>query len=108
MKFVSFSALACGLLWPLVSPLANAQGDAAAFPNRPVRLIVGFTPGSATDVTARLFAQRFSEAWNVPVVVENIPGAGGTAGSLRAVPAGSVPAPGGRCATSATSSACAL
>jgi len=70
--------------WALAVPMANAQTDAAAFPTRPVRIIVGFTPGSATDVTARIFAQKFSEAWNVPVVVENTPGAGGTAGATRA------------------------
>ncbi len=49
-----------------------------SWPERPVRLIVGFTPGSATDVTARLFAQRFTEAWGQPVTVENISGASGS------------------------------
>jgi tripartite-type tricarboxylate transporter receptor subunit TctC len=52
-----------------------------------VRIIVGFTPGSATDVTARLFAQRLSELWGVGVTVENIPGAGGTVGAARAAKA---------------------
>ena len=41
-----------------------------------MRIIVGFTPGSATDITARLFAQRFSEMRGVGVTVENIPGSG--------------------------------
>jgi tripartite-type tricarboxylate transporter receptor subunit TctC len=50
------------------------------YPDKPVRLIVGFTPGSATDITARIFAQKFGEAWGVPVSVENIPGAGGSVG----------------------------
>jgi tripartite-type tricarboxylate transporter receptor subunit TctC len=53
---------------------ASAQG---AYPDKPVRFIVGFTAGSATDITARIFAQKFAEAWNVPVTVENVPGAGG-------------------------------
>src|SRR5881392_2969096 len=57
------------------------------YPDRPVRLIVGFTPGSATDITARMFAQKFSEAWGVPVTVENIPGAGGSVGVNRAAKA---------------------
>ena len=48
------------------------------YPDRPVRIIVGFTAGSATDITARMFAQKFHEAWNVPVTVENVPGAGGS------------------------------
>lgn len=60
---------------------ASAQAVAqAVWPNRPVRLVVGFTAGSSTDVTARLFAQRFSEAWGQPVVVDNIPGNGGAIG----------------------------
>jgi tripartite-type tricarboxylate transporter receptor subunit TctC len=56
---------------------AFAQG---AWPDRPVRLVVGFTAGSATDVTGRLFAQRFSEAWGQPVVVENVAGNSGAIG----------------------------
>lgn len=68
----------------MVSVPVHAQVDSSAYPNKPVRLIVGFTPGSATDVTARIFAQRFGEMWGVPVTVENIPGAGGTVGAARA------------------------
>ncbi len=48
-----------------------------------MRFIVGFTAGSATDITARLFAQKFQDAWNVPVTVENVPGAGGSVGGDR-------------------------
>ena len=60
-----------------------AAGNAVAqtnYPDKPVRMVVGFTPGSATDITARMFAQKFSEAWSLPVTVENIPGAGGSVG----------------------------
>ena len=64
------------LTWLTVGP-APAQTN---YPDRPVRLIVGFTPGSATDITARIFAQKFSEAWGVAVTVENVPGAGGSVG----------------------------
>jgi tripartite-type tricarboxylate transporter receptor subunit TctC len=56
---------------------------AQAYPSRPVRIIVGFTAGSATDITARLFAQKLNEAWKTPVTVENIPGAGGSVGAER-------------------------
>lgn len=59
---------------------AAGAGAQANYPDRPVRMVVGFTPGSATDITARVFAQRFSDAWGVPVTVENIPGAGGSVG----------------------------
>jgi tripartite-type tricarboxylate transporter receptor subunit TctC len=55
----------------------------AAWPTRPVRLIVGFTAGSATDVTGRLLARHFSEAWRQPVVVENISGNAGAIGADR-------------------------
>jgi tripartite-type tricarboxylate transporter receptor subunit TctC len=64
----------------LVAGPAAAQ---ARYPDKPVRFIVGFTPGSATDITARLFAQKFAEAWGVPVTVENVPGAGGSVGGDR-------------------------
>ena len=53
------------------------------YPDRPVRIIVGFTAGRATDITARMFAQKLNAAWNVPVTVENIPGAGGSVGGDR-------------------------
>jgi len=56
---------------------------AQAYPDHAIRVIVGFTPGSATDVSARMFAQKLTDAWNVPVTVENIPGAGGSVGAER-------------------------
>src|SRR5436190_21801208 len=61
----------------VVHPLA-AQ---TAWPDKPVRLVVGFTPGSATDVTGRMFAQKFGEAWGQPVIVENIAGNSGAIGT---------------------------
>jgi tripartite-type tricarboxylate transporter receptor subunit TctC len=50
------------------------------YPDRPIRIIVTFAAGSATDITARIAAQKLNEALGVPVTVENIPGAGGTVG----------------------------
>src|SRR5882724_12300986 len=64
----------------LIATIAAAQ---SGYPDKPVRFIVGFTAGSATDITARIFAQKFAEAWNVPVTVENVPGAGGSVGGDR-------------------------
>lgn len=61
---------------------ALAQAD-PAYPSKPVRLVVGFTPGSATDLTARIFAQRFSEAMSASFAVENVPGAAGTLGAVK-------------------------
>jgi len=49
-----------------------------AYPSRPIRLIVGFSPGSASDITARLFAKGASDVLGQQVVVENKPGAAGS------------------------------
>jgi tripartite-type tricarboxylate transporter receptor subunit TctC len=70
-------ALAVVGLALLVQP-AVAQ---TKWPEKPVKLVVGFTPGSATDVTGRLFAQRFGEAWGQSVVVENVAGNSGAIGT---------------------------
>lgn len=53
---------------------------AQAFPDRPIRIIVPFTAGSATDVVARLIGEKLSTAWGQPVIVDNRAGAGGTIG----------------------------
>jgi len=60
----------------LASANALAQNlDAAAYPNRPVRIIVPFPAGGPTDILARVVAQRLSEVWGQAVVIENQPGA---------------------------------
>jgi tripartite-type tricarboxylate transporter receptor subunit TctC len=72
----------------LLSGPALAQGS---FPSRPVRLIVPFPAGGATDLTARLLAGKLAEIWGQPVVVENRPGASGMIGGeqvARAAPDG--------------------
>jgi tripartite-type tricarboxylate transporter receptor subunit TctC len=51
------------------------------YPSKPVKLVVPFTAGSATDILARTVGQKLTELWNQPVIVENHPGAGGTIGS---------------------------
>ncbi len=71
------AAIACGAL----SFSAAAQDAAAGYPSRPIRIVVGFVPGGATDVVARLMAQKLQEAWGQPVVVENKPGGGSNIGS---------------------------
>jgi tripartite-type tricarboxylate transporter receptor subunit TctC len=53
----------------------------AQYPQRAVKLMVPFPPAGATDVVARIVAQKLSERWSQPVVVENRPGAGGSLGS---------------------------
>jgi len=53
------------------------SGFSQAYPARPIRILVGFTPGGLPDITARLIGQKLSENWKQPVTVENRPGAGG-------------------------------
>lgn len=60
---------------------AHAQGAAAKFPERPIRLVVGFPPGGATDILARILSQHMPESIGQSVVVDNRGGASGTIAS---------------------------
>jgi tripartite-type tricarboxylate transporter receptor subunit TctC len=51
---------------------------AEAYPSRPIRIVIGFTPGGGPDITARYLAQKLTEVWKQQVIVDNRPGAGGT------------------------------
>lgn len=61
--------------------LAAFSLQAQAWPDKPVRIIISFTPGSATDIVARVVGAKLSEYWGQPVVAENRAGAGGSVGS---------------------------
>lgn len=71
------------LSFTLTAPLATAQ----TYPNKPIRLIVGLSPGGGTDLTARIVAQKLSENLGQQVVVDNRAGAGTIIGTQLAIAA---------------------
>ncbi len=68
------SGLMFGLLALLIVGSPAAQ---TTYPEKPIRMVVGFPPGSQTDTVARLFGQKLAEAWGKPVLIDNVPGAAG-------------------------------
>jgi tripartite-type tricarboxylate transporter receptor subunit TctC len=69
------------LLASLAAVPASVHAQPAAWPTRPVRLVVPFAPGGFTDVTARILGQKLTQAFGQQFVVENRPGAGSTIGT---------------------------
>jgi tripartite-type tricarboxylate transporter receptor subunit TctC len=65
----------------LAAALASLAANAQTYPTRPVRLMVPFPPGGATDIVGRLVATKMQEVWGQPVVIENKPGAGTVVGT---------------------------
>src|SRR4051812_3375388 len=72
-------AIATGAL-ALATAAAIAQSS-ASYPGKPIRIVVPFPPGGATDIMTRNIAQKLNESWKQPVVVENRPGANGIVGA---------------------------
>ena len=62
-------------------PVASGMAGAQAYPVKPVRMVVPFPAGGATDIVGRLIAQKLTESWGQQVIVDNRGGAGGTIGS---------------------------
>ena len=71
----SLFAFVVGVLFPCSIPAADS--GSSDFPSKPIRIVVPFTPGSATDVIARIVGPRMAERWGRPVVMDNRPSAGG-------------------------------
>lgn len=68
----------------LAAGTAAAQGQTAApaaYPVKPIRLVVPFTPGGSTDILARAIGLELTKAWGQAVVIDNVPGAGGSLGA---------------------------
>ena len=91
IRFAALITFCLGLM-VFFPPLVLAQSQAnTEFPQRTVKLVVPFPAGGATDVMARLVAQKLTELWTQPVVIENRAGATGAVGSVfvaKAVPDG--------------------
>ena len=62
-------------------PKVFAQNPAAGYPNKPIRIIVGYTPGGANDILARLVGQKLAETFGQQVIVENRPSTGAITGT---------------------------
>lgn len=75
LQCLAFSALLGSLAAPAIEAMAQT------WPAKPVRLVVPISAGGSVDTVGRAMAQKFSEAWKQPVVVENRAGAGGTIGA---------------------------
>jgi tripartite-type tricarboxylate transporter receptor subunit TctC len=76
----TLSDLMFGLLALFIADSPSAQ---TTYPEKPMRMVVGFPPGSQVDIVARLLGQKFAEAWGKPVVIDNATGAAGNIGADR-------------------------
>ena len=68
------------LVTAVVAAAANAQ---AAWPAKPIHIVVPFTPGGSTDILARSIGAELNKAWGQAVIIDNVPGAGGSLGADR-------------------------
>jgi tripartite-type tricarboxylate transporter receptor subunit TctC len=72
---------ACAVTATAPAPAAQRQGPIDAFPTRPIRIVIGFTPGGQPTIVARIISVKLSEVLGQQVIVDNRPGAGGTIGT---------------------------
>ena len=70
-----------GVVTVLLAAMLTGAAGAAEYPARPIRMVVPYAPGGASDFFARILAERFTAAWGQQVIVDNRAGAGGNIGS---------------------------
>jgi tripartite-type tricarboxylate transporter receptor subunit TctC len=78
---MTFRTLLSALLCASSLSGLSSWAQTPAYPTKPIRLVVPFTPGGSTDILARTIGQKLTEAWGQPVVIDNVPGAGGSIGA---------------------------
>ena len=91
MKTIAIGRTLLAFAALLGTAAAGHAQPVSAYPAKPIRIIVQFTPGTSTDILARVVAQKMSEHWGQQVIVDNRPGAGGVVGTelgARALPDG--------------------
>src|SRR5215212_4463174 len=76
MRIVRYGLVALSLL-------AAGAASAQTYPDKPIRILVGFAAGGPADIAARVIGDRLSEAWGKPVIVENVTGAAGNVATDR-------------------------
>lgn len=74
---IALAAIACVFAHGAAGAEAKGKAATADYPVRPVRLLIGFSPGGGTDIAMRIVVRRLAEIWGQQIVVDNRPGAGG-------------------------------
>lgn len=83
---MALTTLGAGVMLPSLGvPTARAQSTSAAWPSRPITVVVGYPPGGSTDLTGRIVADGLAQVLGSSVVVENVGGAGGAIGAQKVV-----------------------